>query len=52
MVTTLENLDRNRIPGDLDTEVELYCIQADSWEEVMQAYYDVEGLGTYKPMPA
>jgi len=29
----------------------IWMIEADSWEEAMQKYYDLQGWGTYKPIP-
>jgi hypothetical protein len=28
----------------------IWRIEADSWEEAMQRFYDLQGWGTYKPM--
>lgn len=38
--------DLRREPGDEP----VYCVRGASWEDCMQAYYDIEGFGTYTPV--
>lgn len=38
--------DARREPGDEP----VYCVRGPHWNDCMQAYYDVEGFGTYRPM--
>jgi len=33
-----------------DTEELIWKIEANSWDEAMQKYYDLQGWGTYRPM--
>ncbi|HEY1246718.1 MAG TPA: hypothetical protein VGF29_17980 [Hyphomicrobiaceae bacterium] len=33
-----------------DTEELIWKIEANSWEEAMQKYYDLQGWGAYQPM--
>ncbi len=55
LFTTPENLAKNPFLleplEEIDPEgIELYCIRAESWDEAMQIYYDIQGWGKHKPV--